>query len=238
MKKLFIIAVLVFNILQTAYCMIPGPALLAECPKCGEEKELMSIISGNTVGATQWSDMYLEAPMLPQLSPVQKCESCSTYFLLSQSKKRHGAGDEASSSFETGQLTFKEMKEALSLLNDESLTDEDELKIRFEFLHRYNDVFRFDQKEYNISKEEFERSRSEEDVKLHKDNLLGLIALLDSTNSEELPIIAELYREAGDFDRSLSLLEAYKPTSDIMELFVSKVVKNSEEKNDRVFLIY
>ena len=58
MKKICLIAVLALTMVQFAMGMIPGPPLLLECPKCGEEKRMMSIISGNTFGATQWSDMY------------------------------------------------------------------------------------------------------------------------------------------------------------------------------------
>ena len=53
--------------------MIPGNAEIVKCPYCGTEKMLMTLISGNTCGAEYWSDNKRIAPMLPSVSPVQKC---------------------------------------------------------------------------------------------------------------------------------------------------------------------
>lgn len=231
MKRLILIAVLVFTIIRTASGMLPGPPLLVECPKCGEEKKLMTLISGNTIGALQWSDTYQWAPMLPRLSPVQKCKGCGAYFLLSQAKEHRSTEDEYSS--DTGRLTFGEMKEALCLLDDESLTKEDKLNIRLEFLHRYNDAFR----EYEYEIREVDAKRSDEDVRLHKENLVEIIALLDATDNARIPVIAEMYREAGDFEECLSLLEAYTPDADFMNHIVGMIKAKAKEKDDKVFLI-
>ena len=52
--------------------MIPGPANILSCPFCGSEKEVMSLVSGNTFGGTVWSDTRREYPMLPEVSPLQE----------------------------------------------------------------------------------------------------------------------------------------------------------------------
>ena len=56
--------------------MQPGYARIVYCPYCGEKKELLSLMSGNTIGARYWSDLRMRAPMLPEVSPVQKCHHC------------------------------------------------------------------------------------------------------------------------------------------------------------------
>ena len=66
--------------------MIPGPSLRKECPYCGQVKELLSLRSGNTFGATHWSDTKSIYPMLPENSQVQKCPGCGKYYFLSDAK--------------------------------------------------------------------------------------------------------------------------------------------------------
>ena len=88
--------------------MLPGNAEIVKCPYCGTEKELMTLLSGNTFGAEYWSDNKRIAPMLPSVSPVQKCPNCGKYYF--ESKNRHG--DSKNTSFERGELTFPEWKEA------------------------------------------------------------------------------------------------------------------------------
>ena len=53
-----------------------GFAKITSCPHCGGEKEIMSLMSGNYIGAELWSDGKLIAPMLQKPSPVQKCPHC------------------------------------------------------------------------------------------------------------------------------------------------------------------
>ena len=43
-----------------------GTSRILVCPFCGEEKEIMSLAMGNTLGAQLWSDNKLIARMLPE----------------------------------------------------------------------------------------------------------------------------------------------------------------------------
>ena len=38
--------------------------ILAECPHCGEKKELFQLGSGNNIGSKTWSDLKIEMPSL------------------------------------------------------------------------------------------------------------------------------------------------------------------------------
>lgn len=235
MKRLILIVLAIFAFSVASYGTLPGPPMLVECPKCGHEKSLMTLVSANTFGAKLWSDSYQWAPMHPRLSKVQKCPDCGAYFLLYKAKDRSSDNDDNSYSSDTGRLTYAEMKEALSLLDDETLTENDIDNIRFEFLCRYNDAFR--NGEYSYKPDE-NTERTEEDINLHKENLMALIALRDETDTAQIPFIAELYREAGEFDKCLSLLKAYTPESEFMESFIGNMRQKAEEKDSMVFLVY
>lgn len=48
--------------------MLPGNPQILTCPYCGQTKNIMSLLSGNTFGAQLWSDNKQIAPMLPEIS--------------------------------------------------------------------------------------------------------------------------------------------------------------------------
>lgn len=81
--------------------MIPGNSQILTCPFCGGEKEILSLISGNTFGAELWSDNKRIARMMPEISFVQKCPHCGKYFMKSRQEVRYA---EDSHSFDTGML--------------------------------------------------------------------------------------------------------------------------------------
>ena len=137
--------------------------------------------------------------MLPRLSPVQKCPYCQSYFLLGKAEYRYEESDELPEgelpyATDLGKLTYPEMKEALFLLEEDSLDTEDEITIRMEFLHRYNDTFRGSDSEGGDS---FGLTMTEEDNKIHLSNIKELIRLLDG--DQYMLLKSELLRESGDF---------------------------------------
>lgn len=237
MRKLALLFLLITIFFQDGAGMIPGPPMLIDCPRCGEEKRLMSLLSGNTFGAIQWSDGYLDAPMLPRQSPVQKCNRCGKYFMLSQVKPRY-AEDESQYASETGRLSYEEIKGALSLLDTDSLSKDDEIDLRMEFLHRYNDVNRIiEELEENESPDDYGLTRNENDRALHISNLMALTRLLDKTDVNQFLLIAEFYREAGKFDECLSLLATYKPQTEYAALITEKMSEKAQENDSKVFKI-
>lgn len=52
--------------------MLPGPSQILTCAYCGGHKEVMSLITGNTYGQEAWSDKKTCAPMIPEVSFVQR----------------------------------------------------------------------------------------------------------------------------------------------------------------------
>ena len=125
--------------------MHPANARVVFCPYCGGTKELLSLMSGNTFGAKFWSDHKMRAPMLPIVSPVQKCPHCGKYYLAYKQKWHEGDYP----SFEQGQLSYPEWKEAYSQLLEErenkdrcKKVDEKDLSvIRIVLVQAYNDYY-------------------------------------------------------------------------------------------------
>lgn len=236
MKRVFLFFTLILFFTQTSYSMKPGPPLLAKCPECGHEKSLLSLISGNTIGAVQWSDGYSYAPMLPRVSRIQKCPECGAYFFMRDIETRH-ADEEMNFqySFDTGRLTFPEIKEALLLLEDSGLNRNNELVLRMEFLFRYNDAFRnYSTDRYSRNPFEGDQERSETDVKLHKENIKRLISLIYSEDDNKI-LVAELYREAGMFGECLIALENCSADNDFIKELTNRIREKALASDSTVF---
>lgn len=218
--------------------MTPGPPRLLKCPYCGEDKELMSLNSGNTFRSTSWSDTYRYAPMMPSLSPVQKCPHCGDYFMLPNEKPRFKEVESSFDySFETGKLTFPEIKEAVNRLQNSGLNKDQEIALRFETVYRFNDAFREFGNEAGREEDKKPIERTEMDWQFHRDNLLRLITLLDKENDNYIPVIAEFYREAGRFEESISLIDSFTPNSDFIKKVMEKIKEKAIAKEDKIFVL-
>lgn len=205
--------------------MLPANAKIVKCPFCGERKELLNLASGNTFGAKRWSDQKMIAPMLPQVSPVQKCPACGKYYL--EYNQPYEEGDDWSS--ERGELSYQEWKEAYGLLqSDKSITKNDLQTVRFNLIHAFND---------NFCRQSATSIPVEEEA-----YFVGVIHdYIDncSWNKKNMLFKAELYREAGEMKKCEEVLSEI--SFENLQDFESKIYKEIEErmkKNDKkVFLI-
>lgn len=102
--------------------MTLGPPTRLTCPHCGKSKYILSIASGNTFGATHWSDTKHDYPMLRHPSSVQRCPHCDGYFFYEDSKpvdcnpdalsEKHSLTDwDAEWSGDAGNATISEKKD-------------------------------------------------------------------------------------------------------------------------------
>lgn len=234
LPKIFFISVFLF-IFQTLSAMKPGPTLIVECPSCGAEKSLMTLVSGNSFGALLWSDGYQYAPMAPTLSPVQKCLDCESYFMLSSASYRYSE-HQSDYSLETGLLSYNEIKEALIELLKTNLNPDDEFQLRLEFLYRFNDAFR-DSENISIPLELImNKEREDVDYTLFRINLKKLISLMEGESRSSL-LLAELYREIGDFDKAISILQDFDSFGKEDNIMKSILLHNAEIANKNLILI-
>ena len=61
--------------------MMPaGPSLVISCPHCRALASVRTSDSGNTFGATTWTDGWRDAPMMPQTPRLTRCAACRKIF--------------------------------------------------------------------------------------------------------------------------------------------------------------
>ena len=202
--------------------MLPGNPQILTCPHCGQTKEIMSLLSGNTFGAQLWSDNKQIAPMLPEISYVQKCPHCKKYFIRSRQKEVYA---KSGFSLEQGLLSFAEMKEAFAQLSQEKFRDrEEETTVRIMLHHAYNDYY------YRNGEN---RMVAAADQKLFQENALCLIGNVITDNVMK----AEFYREAGDMEKAKALIEKVTGGNDFMEGLVATIKEKINKGDTAVFLI-
>lgn len=224
--------------------MTPGPAQILSCPYCGAHKEVLSLLSGNTFGQEVWSDNKTIAPMLPRVSFVQKCSSCGGYFLMSRQIPRQGSNY----SFEQGELSYLELKEAWESLKSSSdrpklhgwrkiknvcglhtrpLTDEEKLNMLIMQVWAFND--------------EYTRKAVKPVPHEEKQYISGIIDMLLDLDSVNDLLKAEFLREMGRFEESMSLINSYSLDEDVDEKVFEKLIEKFKEEilasNTRPFLI-
>lgn len=215
--------------------MIPDYSKIIRCPYCGEKKELLSLCSGNTIGARTWSDAKQIAPMLPKVSPVQKCSHCGKYFLEYKQKGERGKDY----SFEKGELSYKEWKEAyLQFTNiEESVTDNNKLdkkdwvNIRLGMIQAFNDCYYRDYDSSDMAPKE------------EREFIVGII--YDFINSFKWfprmePLLkAELYREACEFEQCKKVLDSisYRRLNEYERRIYDGIKTRMDKKDFKVFRI-
>lgn len=175
--------------------MLPDFGDLIKCPYCGEEKILMSLISGNTFGAEFWSDGKRIAPSLPEVSPVQKCKHCGKYYLTSRQEVQ--TSDKYS--FETGKLTYEEWKEAYFQFKEEGIDAEDMVGVKLWLVQAYNDYYHRNKNTTTPSDEEYRF-------------IAGILIndIINYYNLEDFLLLkAEFYREANEMEKCKEVLAEF-----------------------------
>ena len=202
--------------------MLPGNPRILICPFCSTEKQIMSLISGNTFGAELWSDNKQIAPMLPEISYVQKCPHCGKYYITGRQEVKYAKDGY---SFEKGLLTYPEMKEAFTQLSEEGfLNEKEEINVRMMLHHAYNDYYyRTDEK----------KVISEEDKTLFHENGLWLINNLITDSVMK----AEFYREIGEIDTAKSIINSITVEDEFLKRIVTAIKERLEVNNCQVFKV-
>lgn len=199
---------------------MPGNPQILICPFCGTEKQIMSLISGNTFGAELWSDNKQIAPMLPEISYVQKCPHCGKYYITGRQEVKYAKDG---FSFEKGLLTYSEMKEAFTQLSEEGyLNEKEEINLRMMLHHAYNDYY---------YRTEEKKVISEEDKTLFHENGLWLINNLITDSVMK----AEFYREIGEIDTARSILDSITVEDEFLKRIVTAIKDRLEVNNCQVF---
>ncbi len=199
-----------------------GNSRILICPFCGKKKEIMSLLSGNTFRAEMWSDNKQIAPMLPEISFVQRCPQCGKYYITERQELKYAKD---SYSFDQGLLSYPEMKEAFIQLSEEGfVNEEEETKVRMMLHHAYNDYYyrSYDNKEINA-----------EDKTLFHENGSWLIDNLITGNV----LKAEFYREIGEFEVAHDILESVEVEDEFLKRIMTQIQERVQNNDCRVFKI-
>ncbi len=186
--------------------MQPGPDHFYRCAKCDHLLRQESISSGNTFGATIYSDGKYIAPMMPEFADLSKCRSCKHIFWVSKAKviAEHYPHEVETLSPEwqnAHMLEFLTINEYFRAL-DQGLatTPEEELYIRKQILWAFNDRVRKGKALF----------RAKKDPDRWEENLDKLLDLLTPDDVDEKIMIAEIYRNKEDFKKCLELIGSIK----------------------------
>lgn len=209
--------------------MIPGPANILSCPYCGGKKSVMSLISGNTIGATVWSDTRRHYPMLPEVSPIQQCPHCFRFYFIEQAAQSYSVEDhsEVSSFGELGTLDFDQLKMAKKQMKGITLTKMQRWILNHQIFMAYNDKYQRGAMNENIIPDE-------EDRLLFENIVEELLDGIEEGKDYEL-FHAELLREAGRFEESRAVLSNITDDSD--EWIVKAMIRQIENGNKIPFLL-
>ena len=209
--------------------MIPGPANILSCPFCGSEKEVMSLVSGNTFGGTVWSDTRREYPMLPEVSPIQQCPHCKKYYFIEQAKREYSKDPESEmrSFMKLGNLSFQELKEAINQMESLSLSKMQRWILNHQYFMAYNDAFR-------RQTETVAFPPSEEDEAFYQQVIEELLDGIDQSSDYEL-FHAELLRETGRFEEAKEVLSQQKNEDD--RWVVDAMLRHINDEDTLPFLL-
>lgn len=208
------------RVLPTEQGMNPGKAKIIKCPFCGEEKELMTLVSGNTCGARWWSDGKMIAPMLPQTSPVQKCPKCGKYYF----EFLQPYEESENWSFELGEMSYQEWKKAYQQFLNDNVQEELLLSVEFWLIQAYNDNYR--------GSSEF--VLPEEDVAFVAGIIKEYVAKQNWNGNNSLLLKAELCREAGEMEDCCKVLSSIdQETLQDFEVKIFAAIKEKMEIGDR-----
>ena len=207
--------------------MLPGPDYIYRCTNCSQLISRGSLASGNTFGATFYSDGKMIAPMLPDFPEITKCPGCETIFWLEKTELIEEMDPWESENPEWDRaeparfLTIKDYCTAL----EKGLYDsvEEELYLRKKMWWAYNDRIRRYKSLF----------ASQKDEPGWKNNILRLIELLNPENQDEKIMTAELYRNLGEFQKCMEIL--YSISDPEMDWLIEAFKIKCEGKNTKVF---
>lgn len=176
--------------------MIPGPIIIRKCSVCSKSIKQRTIGSGNTFGATFWTDGKREAPMRPDQPRLVLCPHCRASLWINELEELgeveftgdgHGKFKDAIS-YETPSID-----DYVALLEKGVSSQEKERYVRLRLWWAGNDARRTIAAGIPMAAREAL-------------NLTAFAEMLDEEDANDLVIKAEVMRELGRFDDARALL--------------------------------
>jgi hypothetical protein len=233
-----------------------GPTLIYKCPNCEALISNKSIGGGNNFNAKIFSDTKSISLMLAEFPIITKCIKCDTIFWLSKmepikkiplgynykkpiKKIPWGYNYKKPSEYQKAIfLTIEDYFRALE--NGLAENQEDEKYIRIQIWWAYNDRIRINDftiflpETIAINKNNKLFTDNNDEMKW-RENCEKLISILDPSIEDEKIMIAELYRNLGDFEKCKSII--LDIDNDEINWIKERFLKECELKNKLVVLL-
>ena len=227
--------------------MTPGPTLVLKCLSCSTLVAHRTTASGNTFGATFYTDGHRVAPMMPASSYLVRCPGCQAVQRLKDLEKVDSYSSDLA--FLPGSKMDAELKEAKQL----AAAKQDKYKNLPSYQRaEAKDYFDFASSRANDKKEELHlrvlgwRIGNETRRKtgtamdfdmLEVDNLRRLLHLTEGNADFPQILVAEMYRELGLFHEAHAVLtQLSDPNNTISEFereslpFYLSLIKNKDAR--------
>ena len=175
--------------------MLPAPSLFKICSECSGLIEERQIRSGNTFGATFWTDGKRDAPMLPDQPWLVKCPHCQSLLWIDELEvvAEVDPFSKGKAHKDAQAYCTPELNDYYSILESIKIDKEKEHYIRLRAWWAGNDKRRDTKIKQDFSEKEIE-------------NLQSLNNLLDDSNDNDRLMHAEIKRELGEFEEAESIL--------------------------------
>ena len=215
MKTKITVAMIMFIgfILCSAVAAYMPMLIIRECPHCKAHVVQEETVSGNTIGATYWTDGKREAKMLPNHPLLAKCPVCGGLFYVDEVVEVDTGFDAAKGK---QQVLAPSEKELLGFLAGPGLPRDKELYVRVSAWRSANDAWR----KLPNATPAFSKNQVQ--------NLHILSEMLDESEPNQRILKAEIAREMGEFDKCLELLS--QPFDERYGHAVGFIKKLAEEK--------
>lgn len=204
------------------------------CPICSQLYKRQIIVSTNSIGASFFSDNYVEGPFILHQPSIIKCinDECGQFLQVSNLKSVATIDYNKASNPDAWETAYDlrgykmKIKDLLDCLSkDICNTIDNEIIVRTQLLWRFNDNFR-DNKIYELSDQETNR----------KSNIERLIEIKkDKTKVQDKLFLAELYREISDFESCIKALNEIKNETHNEKTLKEKIFSQAKIKNNIVF---
>ena len=197
-----------------------GPTKILICPFCGGKKGVITLLSGNTLDGTVWSDTRRYYPMMPELSPIQKCPHCYKFYFIDQAESHYIDDITLLQDSDKGikNLSVAEALMAVKQMENISLTKTQRWELRHQYFLAYNDAYR-------RHPDRADSSPTPEETELFHEAIDALLDGIDSTDEfilfhaelphgDHLPVLILLLGR----DPNISVLHIAPPSCDSLIL--------------------
>lgn len=197
-----------------------GPTIIRKCSACFKPIQQRTLGSGNTFGATHWTDGKLQAYMLPDRPLLVMCPHCHVPLWIDELEKLGVVGpwgDEEGQFKDARRYETPSLDDYFALLAIGVGEPKKERCVRVRAWWAGNDKRRAPgASEMPITSREAA-------------NILALALTLDESDARDLLMKAEAMRELGRFDDTLSLLAK---SADAGTAQAVEIIRSLSEKRD------